>query len=76
MDLSSVVNTSVFGGWVRASIGALLAAALAKWPGLSGYLNPDTQTALAVAASGIVVGIWSHVAKATAVTPSPPILKS
>lgn len=66
MDLSWLtmfVNTSKLAGWTRAGVGALFAAAVAKWPLLKEYVDPATQAAIATAASGIVVGVWSHVAK-------------
>lgn len=66
MDLSvltNLVDTSKLGGWIRAGVGAGIAALIAKWPALKDVLDPATQTALAVAASGLVVGVWSHVAK-------------
>lgn len=73
MDLSfltQLINTSKVAGWTRAGVGALLAAALAKWPVLSQYLDPTTQAALATAVSGVAVGVWSHVAKAIAASTS------
>lgn len=61
--LTSLINTSKLGGWVRAAVGAGIAAGIAKWPGLKDVLDPSTQVAIATAASGLVVGVWSHVAK-------------
>ena len=76
MDLSILlmfVNTSKVGGWTRAAVGAGFAAALAKWPLLKDYLDPATQAAVATAAAGIAVGIWSHIAKQIeASKPKPP----
>ena len=57
------VNTSKVAGWTRAAVGAGFAALLMKWPLMKEYFDPATQAALATAASGIAVGIWSHVAK-------------
>lgn len=74
MDLSFLkmfVDSSKLGGWVRAGVASGLGLAIAKWPVLSGYLDPATQNALGVAASGIAVGIWSHLAK-TVTPPIPP----
>lgn len=66
------VNTSKVAGWTRAAVGAGIAAAIAKWPLLKEYLDPTTQAALATAASGIAVGIWSHLAKALSSPPTKP----
>lgn len=63
MDLTKLIDSSVLGGWVRAGVASALGAAIAKWPALSTILDPATQTALGVAVSGVVVGVWSHVAK-------------
>lgn len=66
MDWSTLfmfVDTSKIGGWTRAAVGAAIATGIAKWPFLKEYLDPTTQAAIAVAVSGIVVGIWSHLAK-------------
>jgi len=57
------VNTSKVAGWTRAGVGALFAIALAKWSWLGQYVDPSTQNYIALAASGIAVGIWSHLAK-------------
>ncbi len=67
MDLSWLtmfIDSSKVGGWVRAGVASGLATAITNFPGLGDYLSPATQTALGVAASGIAVGIWSHIAKA------------
>lgn len=61
--LTSLVDADKLGGWVRASVGALLAAGVAKWPALHDYMTPDVQAALGVVLSGLAVGVWSHVAK-------------
>ena len=66
MDLDFLlmfVDTSKVAGWTRAAVGAGLVALLSRWPWLSQYLDQSTQTALAVAASGLAVGVWSHIAK-------------
>lgn len=66
MDLSSLtklVDSGKVGGWVRAGVASGLTALIAKWPGLSQYLDPATQAALGAAISGIAVDIWSHIAK-------------
>jgi hypothetical protein len=66
MDLSILlmfVNSSKVAGWTRAGVGAIIAAAIAKWPLLKEYMDPATQAALATAASGLAVGVWSHIAK-------------
>jgi hypothetical protein len=66
MDFSmlfSLVDTSKMGGWVRALVGSGLTALLSLDPHLAQYLSPQTQTAFAIAVSGVVVGVWSHLAK-------------
>ena len=62
----SAVDSSVLGGWVRAGVASGLAILIAKAPGLSSILTPDVQAAIGAAAAGIVVGAWSHIAKANA----------
>lgn len=66
MDLTKLIDAGTLGGWVRAGVASLLGVAIAKFPGLSGVLDPATQTAIGVAASGLIVGIWSHWAKKVA----------
>jgi hypothetical protein len=61
--LSTFVDAGKVGGWVRAGVAAGLTIAIAKFPGLSSFIDPATQTAIAVAVSGITVGIWSHYVK-------------
>lgn len=61
--LSMFINADWVGGHTRAWVAAGLALAIAKYPGLSSYLDPGTQAAIGVAVSGIAVGVWSHVAK-------------
>lgn len=61
--ISALVDAGKLGGWVRAAVAAGLTAAIAKFPGLSAFLDPATQTALGVFVSGVVVGIWSHYVK-------------
>ncbi len=63
MDLTKLIDAGTLGGWVRAGVASVLGIAIAKWPALSGILDPATQTALGAAAAGIVVGLWSHIAK-------------
>ena len=66
MDFSmlfKLVDTSKLGGWVRAFVTAGLTDLLMFDPHLAQYVSPTTQTALAVAVSGIAVGVWSHLAK-------------
>lgn len=64
MDLTALINADKLGGWVRAGVGAALVALVAKAPWLKDYLDPSTQTAFGVFVSGLVVGAWSHFAKA------------
>lgn len=61
--LSQFIDANKLGGWVRAGVASLLAVAIGKFPGLSTYLDPSTQTALGVVAAGIVVGVWSQLTK-------------
>lgn len=64
MDLlATLVGPDKIGGWVRAGVASGLAVLIAKVPGLSGVLDPSTQTAIGVAVAGIAVGIWSHYVK-------------
>ena len=61
--LGTLVGPGQLGGWVRAGVAGAIGLALAKWPLLSSILGPDVQNALAVVASGIVVGVWSTLTK-------------
>jgi hypothetical protein len=61
--ITQFINADKVGGYVRGLVAAGLAALIAKYPPLAGILDPATETALEVAAAGIAVGIWSHVAK-------------
>lgn len=61
--LPQFVNASKLGGWVRAGVGAALAAAIARYPGLGQYIDPATQAEIGFAISGVVVGVWSHYVK-------------
>lgn len=61
--LKSFVDTSKLGGWVRAGVAAGLSLAIAHLPILKDVLDPATQTAIGVAVSSVVVGVWSHYVK-------------
>jgi hypothetical protein len=63
IDLTQFIDADKLGGWVRAWVGAGLAAVLASMPGLRDVLTPDVQAALGVVASGLAIGAWSHFAK-------------
>lgn len=66
MDLSFLtqfINDSTVARYTRSAVGAGFGILIAKWPLLREYLDPTTQAALATAASGIVVGVWSHVSR-------------
>ena len=63
MDWGSLINTSVLAGWIRAVVASGLGVLIAKVPFLGDVLSPDVQAAIGAAASGIVVGVWSHIAK-------------
>jgi hypothetical protein len=61
--LTMFIDSGKVGGWARAGVTAGLTALLIKYPVLAPGLDPTTQAAIATAASGIAVGVWSHVAK-------------
>lgn len=61
--LAQLVSADKLGGWSRAAVASLLGVAIAKFPGLSGILDPGTQAAIGVAVSSIVVGLWQHYVK-------------
>lgn len=63
MDFSKLIDASVLAGWVRAGVASGLVWAVHKWSPLASVLDADTQLAIAAAASGIVVGLWSQLAK-------------
>lgn len=63
MDLTKLIDSSVLGGWVRAGVASGLGVLIAKWPVLGSILDPATQAALGTVAAGLVVGIWSQLAK-------------
>jgi hypothetical protein len=63
--LTSLVDSSKLGGWVRALVASGLTMAIAKVPHLKDILDPSTQAALGVVVSGIVVGLWSQYVKGT-----------
>ena len=62
----SFVDTSKLAGWVRAGVAGGLALVASKWLGdtvFKDLLNPAMIDTLAIMASGLVVGIWSQIAK-------------
>jgi hypothetical protein len=61
--LVKLVSADKLGGWVRAAVGALIAAGIAKYPGLKDIIDPATQAEIGVAVSAVVVGAWSHYVK-------------
>lgn len=61
--LATLLSADKVGGYVRAGVASGLGLALARWPLLSAYLDPVTQNALGIAAAGLAVGLWSHIAK-------------
>lgn len=61
--LKQFIDANKLGGWMRAGVASLLGLLIAKWPLLSSFLDPTTQSAIGVAISGIVVGIWSQLTK-------------
>lgn len=71
--LFKLIDAGKVAGWTRAVVGAIMAAEIARWPWLSQYLDPTVQAAIATAVSGVVVGVWSHVAKSMAQAPAPAV---
>lgn len=59
--LVALVDTSKLAGWVRAGVAALLGILSAKYFG--GHLSPELQATIGTAVAGIVVGLWSQIAK-------------
>jgi hypothetical protein len=57
----SLVDTSKLSGWVRAGVAGLVGIVSAKYFG--GKLSPDLANAIGVAIAGLVVGLWSQIAK-------------
>lgn len=57
----SLVDTSKLSGWVRAGVAGLIGIVSAKYFG--GKLSPDLANAIGVAVAGVVVGLWSQIAK-------------
>ena len=68
--LSQFINADKIGGWVRAGVaslfGFLIAHYAAKYPLLTDILSPEVQASIGVAASAIVVGLWSQLTKTDA----------
>jgi hypothetical protein len=62
--LYKLVDADKLGGWVRAGVAAGLGALIAKFPGVGGIVDPSTQTQIGIIVATIVVGVWSHYAKA------------
>ncbi len=64
--LTQLISADKVGGWTRAGVTSVIVTAIDKWPGLSNYLDPTAQAALAVVVSTVVVGFWSQLAKSDA----------
>lgn len=64
--LSQFVDANKIGGWVRAAVAAGLGMLVARNLTLASILDPNTQQAIGVAVSGIVVGVWSQLTKTDA----------
>lgn len=60
----ALVDAEKLGGWVRAGVASVFAIVLAKSSLLSSIFDPAMQAAVGAVLSGLVVGVWSHVAKA------------
>lgn len=58
-----LVDADKLGGWVRAGVAALIPVIVVKLPVLGSILTPDVALALGVTISGVVVGVWSQIAK-------------
>jgi len=61
--LTKLVDASKLAGWVRAGVGALFVMVIAKWPILSGYVDPALQTEIAALLATVAVGYWSQLTK-------------
>jgi len=70
--LSTLIGPTQLGGWVRAGIAAAGGFLVAHY-GMQ-YWNGDAViSGIGTAASAIVVGFWSSLAKVTAVIPATPV---
>lgn len=58
-----LIDGNTVGGWVRAGVSSGLGLMVAKSTTLAAIFTSEVQTSLAVAASTIVIGLWSHIAK-------------
>lgn len=63
--LTKLIDANQLGGWVRAAVAAGLTAILAKSPTVASIVGPDFATTISVLVSGVVVGLWSSIAKKT-----------
>jgi hypothetical protein len=61
--LVTLVDTSKLGGWVRAMVASGLSLLVAHFAVVGDVISPDTATAISIAVSGVVVGVWSHYVK-------------
>lgn len=62
--LSMFFDSSKVGGYVRAFVASGLTTLLIKEPILAPFIgDPVTQAAIATVASGLAVGVWSHITK-------------
>lgn len=62
----SLFDTSKLAGWVRAGVAAILGVVATKWLGgtvFKDVLSPEVITTISVAIAGLVVGLWSQLAK-------------
>lgn len=61
--ITKLIDANTIGGWVRAGVAAGLGVLIAKSPFVASIVTPELQDAIAVAVVGIVVGVWSQIAK-------------
>jgi hypothetical protein len=64
--LTQFVDASKIGGWVRSGVAVGFGILVAKWPGLSAYIDPATQAAVGGAVATAVMGLWSQMTKTDA----------
>lgn len=61
--IAKLLDANTLGGWVRAGVAAGFGVLVAKSSFVAAILTPEMQDMAAVLASGIVVGVWSQIAK-------------
>ena len=61
--LTQFIDASKVGGWVRSGVAVGFGILVAKWPGLSTYIDPATQAAIGGIVATVVMGVWSQLTK-------------